>query len=95
MALASPIAPSGATHTFSTPLRGASHASHLPSGLSRPPALLGLPKKSARGISGASAAKAGVTIAAAMAMMPSASMNGMNGALRFRARKLGRAAPLG
>ena len=34
----------GATHTFSTPSRGAIHDSHLPSGLIWPAALVGLPK---------------------------------------------------
>src|SRR5438270_4715285 len=41
----------GATQMFSTPSRGAIQETHLPSGLTRPWVLVGLPKKVARGIS--------------------------------------------
>src|SRR5258706_16333883 len=41
----------GGTQMLSTPSRGAIHEIHLPSGLTRPCALVGLPKKSARGMS--------------------------------------------
>ena len=54
----------GATHTFSTPSRGAIHDSHFPSGLSRPAVLVGLPKNLARSMSGTS--EAGCAEAAAV-----------------------------
>src|SRR5262249_11101386 len=41
----------GATQMLSTPSRGAIHEIHLPSGLMRPWALDGFPRKEARGIS--------------------------------------------
>ena len=59
----------GATHTFSTPSRGAIHDSHFPSGLSRPPVRVGLPKNLARSMSGTS--EAGCAQAAAMRMRAS------------------------
>src|SRR5438552_2262041 len=46
----------GATQTLSTPSRGAIHEIHLPSGLMRPCAFVGLPKKAARGMNSTSAA---------------------------------------
>jgi hypothetical protein len=48
----------GATHTFSTPSRGAIHEIHCPSGLMRPPVRVGLPKNLARSISGVAAEEA-------------------------------------
>src|SRR5262245_55199779 len=58
----------GATQTFITPSFGASQDSHLPSGLSRPAARLGLPNSLVRSISGGAvsgAANEAVAMAAA------------------------------
>src|SRR5689334_11606364 len=58
----------GATQMLRTPSRGAIHEIHLPSGLMRPWALVGLPKNVARGISSTFWASAtGVAIAASNA----------------------------
>jgi hypothetical protein len=60
----------GATQMLSTPSRGAIQEIHRPSGLMRPCALVGLPKKVARGISstfGACANRAGAQSAASSA----------------------------